>query len=71
MNKGGNKMANFELRIFVIYEHDLMEVLDSREIQDTSELNDQQFVEVVEELGTVYSPIPSHNDNNRLIIHNK
>ena len=48
-------MANFELRIYVIPEHELDEVIDSRGIHDTSNLNDKQFIEVAEELGTVYS----------------
>lgn len=48
-------MANFELRIYVIPAENIDEVIENNGIHDTSDLNDKQFVEVAEELGTVYS----------------
>ena len=48
-------MANFELRIYVIPAENIDEVIENNGIHDTSELTDTQFVEVAEELGTVYS----------------
>lgn len=48
-------MANFELRIYVIPAENIDEVIENNGIHDTSDLTDTQFVEVAEELGTVYS----------------
>ena len=48
-------MANFELRIYVISAENIDEVIESNGIHDISDLTDTQFVEVAEELGTVYS----------------
>ena len=48
-------MANFELRIYVIPAENIDEVIENNGIHDTSDLTDTQFVEVVEELGTVYT----------------
>ena len=48
-------MANFELRIYVIPAENIDEVIESNGIHDISDLTDTQFVEVAEELGTVYS----------------
>ena len=48
-------MANFELRIYVITAENIDEVIENNGIHDTSDLTDTQFVEVAEELGTVYS----------------
>lgn len=48
-------MANFELRIYVIPAENIDEVIENNGIHDTSDLTDTQFVEVAEELGTVYT----------------
>lgn len=48
-------MANFELRIYVIPAENIDEVIENNGIHDTSDLTDEQFVEVAEEIGTVYS----------------
>lgn len=48
-------MANFELRIYVIPAENIDEVIENNGIHDTSDLTDTQFVEIVEELGTVYT----------------
>ena len=48
-------MANSELRIYVIPSENIDEVIESKGIDDTSDLTDEQFVKVAEEIGTAYS----------------